>query len=80
MKNEIKPLVDELEQKINTANEDIFNPEEIRRKNIERQQQKDKKQRKPAVLNKGQDKTKSERKKGPVRRNRMRSEDDFEDE
>jgi len=25
---------------VNTANEDVFNPEEIRRKNLERQQQK----------------------------------------
>jgi hypothetical protein len=34
VKNEIKPLVDELEMKVNTANEEVFNPEEIRRKNM----------------------------------------------
>lgn len=32
----MKPLIDELDQKVNMANDEVFNPEEIRRKNIER--------------------------------------------
>jgi condensin complex subunit 1 len=33
-KSDHKSLIDELEQKINTAGEDIYNPEEVRRRNI----------------------------------------------
>lgn len=73
MKNEIKPLVDELQQKVGNANEEVFNPEEVRRKNMERLQQKDKKQRKPAVLSKSNDKMKTQRRKPGARKNRMRS-------
>lgn len=40
---------------------------------MERQQLKDKKQRKPAVLNKSKDRMVSERKKPEERKNRMRT-------